>query len=282
MPSNFVVANREKTLEGKADAGAPLPRLTPEQIRRAVAASLKRLRTDFVDLLQLHWPDRATPLWGNVVFDHATAAAGGHSQQPRAAGEPRVPFDDVCACLAELVRDGTIRAWGLSNETSFGVCEWAAAAKRVGCPPPVSIQNDFSLLDRRFDGELAEACAPGNHDLGLLAYGALCGGTLSGKGYAEGCRHQRFPAFQSRYHCPKSRDAAARYAAVAAAAGLSPATLALAWAYSRPFMAAVIIGATSLAQLHENMDAAEVTLSPDVLKQVAAVHADIRNPNLRN
>ena len=305
MPVNFVSAAREKALSGKADAAAPLPRLVPEQIKHALAASLARLKTPYLDLLQLHWPDRYTPLWGSCVYDKSLE--GKHSQQPRDSAE-RVPFDDVVRCLGELLAAGKIRAWGLSNETTFGVCEWAAAAKRCGVAPPVSIQNDFSLLDRRFEGELAEACSDANHDLGLMAYGALCGGTLSGKGYVDGCRHKLFPNFQARvvacavqqraahaltpppsptrapqgrYHCPASREAAEKYAVLAREAGVSPATLALAWAYSRHFMASVIIGATKLEQLLENIDAADVTLSKELLAKIEAVHAESRNPNLR-
>ena len=181
-----------------------------------------------------------------------------------------------------------------------------AACRRCGVAPPVSIQNEcvvllrpcglfgavltsvasaslsFSLLDRRFESELAEACSDANHNLGLLAYGALCGGTLSGKGLVEGSRHKLFPTFQSRYHCEASRAAAARYAEIARAAGMSPATLALAWAFSRFFMASVIIGATTLEQLTENIKAADVVLSKEVFSQIDAVHAEIRNPNLRN
>jgi len=170
----------------------------------------------------------------------------------------------------------------LSNETTFGVCEWMAAAKRCGVAPPVSIQNDFSLLDRRFESELAEACSDANHNIGLLAYGALCGGTLSGKGYTDGSRHKLFPGFQARYHCEASRAAAARYADIARAEGMSPATLALAWAFSRSFMASVIIGATKLPQLIENIKAADVVLSKETVAKIDAVHTELRNPNLRN
>jgi aryl-alcohol dehydrogenase-like predicted oxidoreductase len=281
MPVNFVSAARAKALSGKVDADAPLPRLAPDQIRHALEASLARLKSSYVDLYQLHWPDRYTPLWGSSVYQKGLE--GKHSQQERKSADDKVPFDDVVRCLGELLAAGKIKAWGLSNETSFGVCEWVAAAKRCGVAPPVTIQNDFSLLDRRFASELAETCSSANHNVGLLAYGALCGGTLSGKpASTEGSRHARFPNFQARYHSERSRAAATRYADIARAAGMSPATLALAWAYSRHFMAAVIIGATSVAQLTENMAALHVQLSKEVLGAIEAVHADIRNPNVRD
>lgn len=157
-----------------------------------------------------------------------------------------------------------------------------AACRRCGVAPPVSIQNDFSLLDRRFESELAEACSDVNHNIGLLAYGALCGGTLSCKGYTDGSRHKLYPGFQGRYHCEASRAAAARYADIARAEGLSPATLALAWAFGRSFMASVIIGATRHEQLVENIKAADVVLSKETLAKIDAVHTELRNPNLRN
>jgi aryl-alcohol dehydrogenase-like predicted oxidoreductase len=318
MPVNFVSANREKALSGTADKDAPLPRLVPDQILHAVRASLARLKTGYIDLLQvrsrerggantllsgpaadtaphaaaalarqltprrtpqLHWPDRYTPLWGHTVYLKSLEQS--HQQQQRPDGG-RTSFDEVVQCLGELLAQGTIRAWGLSNETSFGVCAWAAACARNNVAMPVSIQNDFSLLDRRFESELAETCSDINHGVRLLAYGALCGGTLSDKGYTEGSRHKLYPAFQARYHCPASQAASAKYAAIARAAGLSPATLALAWAYSRHYMGAVIVGATSTAQLLENIAAVDVELPKAVLSQIDAVHCEARNPNLRN
>jgi len=280
MPRNFVSAAREKALTGTLDPAAPLPRLVPEQIERGLAASLARMQTDYVDLLQLHWPDRYTPLWGNNVY--MKELEGKHEQQPRSS-EERVPFDDVVRCLGALIEKGTIKAWGLSNETSYGVCEWVHAARRCGVPPPVTIQNDFSLLDRRFESELAETCSSVNHNVGLLAYGPLAGGTLSGKGYSEpGSRHVLFPNFQARYHCPASRDAAEKYAQLAHSKGLSPTTLALAWAYSRHFMTSVIIGATKMKHLLENIEAASIVLDKDTLHAIDAIHRAARNPNLRS
>jgi len=283
-PANFIPANREKTLSGEWDNSAPLPRLVPEQIKRALAASLVRLKTNYVDLYQLHWPDRYVPLWGSTVYQKGLEEK--HQQQPRDSSSERVSFDEVVRCMGELLEAGTIKAWGVSNETSFGVCQWAAACERLGVSPPVSIQNDLSLVDRRFESELAETCSDIHCNLGLIAYGCLNGGVLSGK-YADGAkpakaRHSLFPNFQARYHCEASLAAAAKYAAIARQAGLTPTQLALGWAYSRHFMAAVIIGATSVEQLQENCAAADLELPKSVLQQCDAVHAEIRNPNLRN
>ena len=242
------------------------------------------MQTDYIDLYQLHWPDRYTPLWG--MNQYKKEMEGKHSQQERKGPQDVAAIDAMVACLGELIKACKIKAWGLSNESSFGVCAFWHAAQRLGVPPPVSIQNDFGLLDRRFDGELAETCSDLNCNLGLLAYGSLNGGTLSGK-YAgsakpEGARHTLFAGFQSRYHCEASLAAAAQYAAIAAKAGVSPATLALAWAYSRFYMGAVIIGATSLPQLEENVKACEVELSKETLAAIDAVHVRMRNPNVRD
>ena len=207
-------------------------------------------------------------------------------QQPRESPDDRVPFEDVVKCMGELIEEGAIKHWGVSNETSYGVCQWVAAAQRLGVAPPISIQNDFSLLDRRFEGELAETCSSVHCNLGLLAYGALNGGSLSGK-YSQGAkpakaRHTLFPNFQQRYHCPQALQAADMYREIAIEAGITASQLALAWAYSRLVMASVIIGATPVEQLEDNCKASDIELSKETLAKIDAVHAQIRNPNLRN
>lgn len=282
MPANYIPANREKTIVGAADAAAPLPRHSPSQIKRALMASLVRLRTTYVDLYQLHWPDRYTPLWGNNVYHKHMEQL--HEQQPREAGD-RIAFDEIVTCMGELIEEGLIREWGLSNESSFGVCAWVESCKRLGVRPPISIQNDFSLCDRRFEGELAETCSSINHNIGLLAYGALNGGTLSGKytggAKPDGARHSAFPNFQGRYLAPRSLAASEKYAALARSNGLTPAQLALAWAFSRSYMASVIIGATSVEQLLENLSAADIVLPQAVLNAIDAIHLEQRNPNVK-
>lgn len=243
-----------------------------------------RLKTSYVDLYQLHWPDRYTPLWGNVQYNKSLE--GKHEQQPRADGELPIPFDEIVVCMGELIAAGLIRHWGVSNESSFGICTWVEACRRLGVPCPVSVQNDFSLCDRRFEGELAETCSSMNHNLGLLAYGALNGGTLSGKyidgAKPSGARHVAFPGFQGRYLAPRSLRASEKYAALARAHGLTPAELALAWAFSRHYMASVIIGATSMEQLLENCGASDIVLSKEVLAAIGAIHLECRNPNAKN
>lgn len=174
---------------------------------------------------------------------------------------------------------------GLSNETPFGVCQICATADKLGVPRPISIQNDFSLLDRRFEGHLAEACAPSNYNLSLLPYGPLAGGTLSDKYHfgntpPEGARHVLHAGFQPRYHSARSRAAAARYAELARSKGLSTAALALAWCKSRWYVGSTIIGVTTLAQLKEDIAAFSLDLDEETLAAIDAVHVEHRNPNV--
>ncbi|PRW59049.1 aldo keto reductase [Chlorella sorokiniana] len=265
----FVPANR--TVPPAADA--PKPRLEPAQIFAAVAGSLRRLQTDYIDLLQLHWPDRWAPCFGKNQF------------RPEEHYDP-VPFEEQVAAVGQLIKEGKVRHWGLSNETPFGVCKMCEAAAKLGVPPPVSIQNDFSLLDRRFEGHLAEACAPFNYNLGLLPYGPLAGGTLTDKYQSGGnagpnARHVKFPGFQPRYHSERSLAAAAKYYELAQSKGLSLAQLALAWCKSRWYVASTIIGATTMEQLKEDIDAFEnVDLDEQTLAAIDAIHLQIRNPNV--
>lgn len=143
-----VVASREKALTGTAGDPSAKGDFSRAQVRRACEASLKRLQTDYIDLYQLHWPERYVPKWGESQY---LAASEAEDETRALAG-----FDAVVATIGELLAEGKIRHWGLSNETSFGVCAFAEACRRLGVPPPVSIQNDFGLLYRTFEGELAE------------------------------------------------------------------------------------------------------------------------------
>ena len=165
-------------------------RLDRESVLMACDASLRRLRTDYIDLYQLHWPDRYAPNFGQSVYDPTKE-------------RDAVPIKETVAALGELIAAGKIRHYGLSNETTYGVCEFVRAADELGVPRPVSIQNSFCLLHRTFETELAEACAPSHYDIGLLPWTPLAGGALTGKYLhgkkpAEG-RLVKFPAFMQRY-----------------------------------------------------------------------------------
>lgn len=253
-----------------AQPAAPT-RLTPESIRGAVQGSLKRLQTDYIDLIELHWPDRYVgTLFGNNRY-----------QRDREQTDV-VPFEDQVDALARLVEEGKIRAWGLSNETSYGLCRFHQAARALGAPLPATVQNDFSLLDRSVEPEIAEVIAPRNLNIALLVYGALNGGVLTGKYLDQappGARHTRWPSFQPRYHSPRAREAAARYAALAREHGVTPTELALGWTCSREYIASTIVGATRIEQLEECLAAADVTLSPELEREIERIHRAYPSPN---
>jgi len=243
------------------------------------------LQTDYIDVYQLHWPERYVPKWGESQYFYAKADA---DDTRKLAG-----FDVVVSTMGELLAEGKIKAWGLSNETSFGVGAFFASCKRLAVAPPVSIQNDFGLCFRTFEGELAEACAPRHHNVGLLAYGVLNGGALSGK-YLDGSSEQgaRFnfvasgavgePKFQWRYKGERTNAAIKEYVELAKSLGTNCATMAQAWAYSRDYMTAVIIGATSIAQLEANWAAAKYELSAEAIAKIDEIHVRHRNPNLND
>jgi len=272
--------SRERALDGDPQAAPSEADLTAQQILRACDASLKRLQTTHIDLYQIHWPERWVPKWGESQYMAAKAEAGAHTLEG---------FDAVVSTMGELLSSGKIKHWGLSNETTYGVCMFVEASRRLGVAPPISIQNDFSLCFRTFESELAEACAPAHCNVSLLAYGVLNGGALSGK-YLDGSASPgaRFNfvqqldmgGFQGRYKGERSNAAIREYAALAQSIGVEPAALAQAWAYSREYMGAVIIGATSVAQLEANWAAAKLELSADTLAKIDEIHVRHRNPNL--
>jgi aryl-alcohol dehydrogenase-like predicted oxidoreductase len=233
----------------------------------AVDASLKRLQTDYIDLYQLHWPARRQPMFGSWQYTPADEGDG-----------IITPIGETLEALADLVQAGKIRYVGVSNEHPWGVMEFLRFARECGLPRIVSIQNAYSLVNRTYDLTLAEVCHREN--VGLLAYSPLAFGHLSGKYLAdpgaEG-RVNRFAGFAQRYDKPGLQEAVVEYAALARETGLSPAQLALAWCYRRWSVASTIIGATSLAQLEENLSAWPIVLAPEVLDKLDAIH--LRHPN---
>lgn len=238
-------------------------------VREAVDLSLERLQTDYIDLYQIHWPDRYVPSFGTWAYDPA---------QER----PTLPIEAQLEALADVVRAGKVRYIGVSNETPWGVCEFVSVARARGLPRIASIQNAYNLLNRTFEMGLSEVHR--RLDVPLLAYSALGFGHLTGKylGGAQpaGARLTRFPAFGQRYAKLNVPEASAAYAALARQAGLTPAGLALAFVRSRWFNASTIIGATSLEQLRENLDSIALTLDGDTLAAIEEVHNRYPNPAL--
>jgi aryl-alcohol dehydrogenase-like predicted oxidoreductase len=235
-------------------------------IEAAVEASLKRLKTEHIDLYQLHWPDRETNFFGRLGY---RAPAADHS----------VPLAETLGVLADLVRAGKVRHIGASNETPWGTMRLLALAEQQGLPRVVSIQNPYSLLNRTFEIGLAEVAL--REHCGLLAYSPLGFGVLSGK-YADGARPAgaRLTLFArfDRYSNPRAVAATARYVDIARRHGLDPAQMALAFVTGQPFVTANIIGATTMAQLETNLASLDVALTDAVLAEIEAVHAEQPNP----
>jgi aryl-alcohol dehydrogenase (NADP+) len=240
--------------------------ITRETIAEAVGTSLARLKTDVIDLYQIHWPQRNVPAFGATTFD-PTKERGGPPMREQVEG------------MARMIDAGKIRYWGLSNETAYGVCEYHRIAKELGVPGPVTVQNTASLVSRSVEGDLAEAMFRTN--MSLLPYSPLAGGMLTGKyhGHAKppGARYTLFDTIGGRYRKPMVFEACDAYAVVARKHGLTLVQLALGWIRSRWYVGSTIVGATSVGQLDEDLDAFDVDLSDAAKADIAEV--ELRYPN---
>ena len=240
---------------------------SPEAIREAVNSELERLQTDYIDLYQLHWPERQTNTFGIRDYKHNSKDAWEDN------------FQSILETLNGLINDGKIRHIGLSNEKAWGTMRYMEVSRTQNLPKMKTIQNAYSLLNRTFEGDLAEVAL--REDLGLLAYSPLGFGVLSGK-YIEGtaadnARLKLFPRF-ARYSSDQSTEATKRYLALAKEHNLKLSQMALAFVNQRPFVTANIIGATNLEQLKENIDSIHVELDAELLAQINTIHAEIPNP----
>ncbi len=241
--------------------------LTAGVIAEAVDTSLARLQIDYIDLYQIHWPQRNVPMFGATEFDPSKEKGG-------------PPIREQVEGMAAMIKAGKIRHYGLSNETAWGVCEFQRAAKELGVPGPVTIQNSYSLVSRNVDNDLAEVLFREN--MSLLAYSPLAAGILSGK-YIGGARPAgaRFTLFDSlgvRFRPPQVAEAVEAYVALAKRRGLTPVQLALGYVASRWFLGASIIGATSMAQLKEDIAAAQFQLDAETLAEIRTIQARWPNP----
>jgi len=240
-------------------------RVTRQHIELAIDASLKRLQTDYVDLYQIHWPDRNAPYFGQTAYDPA-------------AERETTPIAEQLAVLGELVKSGKVRYVGVSNETAWGLSQFIKASETAGLPRIITIQNAYNLVNRVFEYGLAEFCH--REHIGLLAYSPLGFGVLSGKYLSAGGRGRNtlFSGFGHRYGKPNTKEAVIAYSTLAGKVGMSPATLALAFVRSRWFVSSAIIGATTMEQLKENIDSCNVELDAETIREIEAIHLRYPNP----
>jgi len=245
--------------------------LTPAEMRQACDDSLARLRTDVIDLYQIHWPNRNVPMFGPLYFDPAL-------------DREVTSIHEQLEALAGLVKAGKVRHIGLSNETPWGLAEFLRLADQHGLPRVATVQNPYTLVNRVVDNGLDETMY--REEVALLAYSPLGFGTLTGKYDEAGLdvakpqgRLALFEAMRKqRWGRPETLDAARRYNALAAANGLTPTRMALAFCYGSWRVASTIIGVTTLAQLDECLDAWGTTLAPELLAQIDAIRWQIRDP----
>lgn len=239
----------------------------PKALENAVNQSLKRLKTDYIDLYQLHWPERETNTFGQRDYKHNPDDAWTDN------------FNEVLHTLDTIIKSGKVRQIGLSNEKAWGTMRFLEESKRYNLPRMVTIQNPYSLLNRTFEGDLAEIAH--REHIGLLAYSPMAFGVLSGK-YINGTASQNsrlklFPRF-SRYSSEQSTTATKKYMMLAHDNEMSLAQMALAFVNQRPFVTSNIIGATNLKQLEENIDSININLSDELLQTIDAIHSEIPNP----
>jgi aryl-alcohol dehydrogenase-like predicted oxidoreductase len=239
-----------------------------QNITNAVEASLKRLQTDYLDLYQLHWPDRGVNAFGMRDYPFKTS---------RKEAENHL---EILETLNDFVKAGAIKAIGLSNETPWGTMKYLETAAAHNLVRPVTIQNSYSMIHRAYEYGMSEVSM--REDIGLLAYSPLAQGVLSGKyldgNLPEGARGTLFPRFIARYMGENSLEAVKRYEAIAAKNGITLTQLSLAFVNQLPFVTSTIIGATKMSQLKENIGSIHINLSEETLKEIEAVHAAIPNP----
>jgi aryl-alcohol dehydrogenase-like predicted oxidoreductase len=236
-------------------------------ITAALEGSLKRLQTDYLDLYQLHWPDRTTNIFGQREYPYVDDSGS-------------VAIEETLEVLGELVRAGKIRHIGVSNETPWGVARFLQQAEQRGLPRIASVQNPYSLLNRLYEGGLSEFSH--REGVGLLAYSPLAFGTLTGK-YLNGARPQgsRLTSVHrtfNRYDSESASRAIAAYVQLAKDYGYTPAQLALGFVARQPFVSSVLTGQTSEAQLQDNLSALDIEFTPTLLDKIAEIHRATPNP----
>ena len=239
-----------------------------EKMTEAINGSLKRLQTDYIDLYQLHWPERNTNSFGKLGYEHKD-------------DDNWNKFEDVLGNLKKFIDDGKIREIGLSNETAWGAKKYLEISKDQNLPRMMSIQNPYSLLNRTYEVGLAEVSI--REKIGLLAYSPLASGYLSGKyrneTYPKGSRMERFWDFwKYRYNTPNLKNAVEEYYKISKKYNLDMSQMSLKFCEIQPFMTSVIIGATTMEQLKTDIESVNVKLSDEVIKEINEVQKIYPNP----
>jgi aryl-alcohol dehydrogenase-like predicted oxidoreductase len=238
-----------------------------ENITNALHNSLQRLQTDYIDLYQLHWPERPTNYFGALGYHHTSDDAV-------------TDFVETLTVLNDFIKQGKIRYIGISNETPWGTMQYLRIAEKHQLPKIITIQNPYNLVNRTYEVGLSEIGIREN--VGLLAYSPLAGGLLSDKylqgNRPDGARFTLWPNYFTRYAHPNTMKAVEKYAVLAKEHGLSLVQMSLAFINSRDFLTANIIGATTMKQLKENIDAVDVVLSEEVIKEIQKIHLEFPNP----
>ena len=238
-----------------------------KNMNAAIDASLQRLQTDYIDLYQLHWPERKVPKFGKLDFEYDPY------------DNEWIQIEEVLDNLNNLIKSGKIRYIGLSNETPWGVMKFLQVAKEKNLPRMMSIQNVYSLVNRVFD--IANSEVSIRENCGLLAYSPLAGGRLSGKYINQQPKNARYTLWPSRFdrhHTKRGEMAIAKYVSLAKKYNITPSTFANAYVNDRPFVTSNIIGATTIEQLRENIDSIDITLSNEILHEIEDIHLSDPNP----
>ena len=239
--------------------------LSKEHVTQAIDASLKRLNTDYIDLYQVHWPERKSNYFGQLGYTQSEDIG--------------IAIEETLSALHDAIKAGKIRYVGISNETPWGVHEYLKLSESKSLPKIQTIQNPYSLLNRIYEVGLAEMSYREN--IGLLAYSPLGFGVLTGKylnAMPDTSRLGLFGEWFTRYSNEKCHEATSKYSTIAEKYNISLCQMALAFVNTRPFVTSNIIGATTIEQLKENIESVDVSLSDEIIEEINNVHADIPNP----
>ena len=247
--------------------GGPKLKFDKKNINEAIDASLKRLKTDYIDLYQLHWPERSVGMFGQLDFNYNS-------------NDSWTPFEDILENLQKLIKSGKVRYIGLSNETPWGILKFLKIAEEQSLPRVMSVQNCYSLVNRVFDIANSEVAI--REKCGLLAYSPLAGGRLSGK-YAQdqtpkNSRYTLWPKRFSRHHTKRGELAIEKYVKLALKYNIKPSTFANAFVINRPFITSSIVGATSISQLKENIDSLNIKFTKEITDEIEDIHLTDPNP----